>query len=151
MKLVQTAEVLKLTGLSADQLREWTIRRGLIQPDVAPSGSGTRAKFTWQTVLLLRIAVVLRETFHVELQAHRDLFIALNACLSKASFPALRGAVLLIRAQGGFELVLAGERAALTGDRLMLELDPHLNVLSDGFGMVKPLQQLTLFPVMALR
>lgn len=151
MKLVQTGDVLKLTGLSTDQLREWTVRRSLIRPDIIPNGSGTRAKFTWQTVLLLRLAIVLRETFHVELQAHRGLLWALGARLSKASFPALRGAVLLIRPQGDFELVTAGETAALTGDRLMLELDSHLDVLSVGFGMAKPLQQLPLFPAVALR
>ena len=151
MKLIQAADVMKITGLSADQLREWTVRRGLIQPDIVPSGSGTRAKFTWQTVLLLRLAVVLRETFHAELQAHRDLLDALGTCLSNTSFPALQGMVLVIRAQNDFELLLAGDAAMRTGDRLMLELDPHLEVLSTRFGMSKPLQQLPLFPAVAVR
>ena len=149
--LVQTKDVLRLTGLSADQLREWTVRRDLIRPDITPSGPGTRAKFTWQTVLLLRLAIVMRETFRVELQAHRDLLWALSARLSKASFPALQGAVLLLRGQGDFELISAEETATLIGDRLMVELDPHLDILSVEFGMAKPLQQLPLFPAVALR
>ena len=75
MRLIQSGEVQKLTGLTSDQLREWTSRRGLIEADSKPSGPGTRARFGWQSVLLLRIAVVLKERFHVELQSQKPLFL----------------------------------------------------------------------------
>lgn len=60
VRLVGSRDVLNLTGLSGDQLREWTVRRGLISPDVPASRQGQQAQFGWQTVLLLRLAVVLR-------------------------------------------------------------------------------------------
>src|ERR1700731_232831 len=70
VRLIKSREVLALTGLSADQLREWTVRRALVQSDVPARKRGSEAKFSWQTVLLLRLVVVLRTRFHVELQAH---------------------------------------------------------------------------------
>jgi hypothetical protein len=43
--------------MTADQLREWTVRRGLIQPDEPAPKRGSEAKFSWQTLLVLRLAV----------------------------------------------------------------------------------------------
>jgi hypothetical protein len=105
MRLLQAGEVQKLTGLSSDQLREWTSRRGLIEADAKPSGPGTRALFSWQTVLLLRIAVVLKERFHIELQSQKSLFSALSVVLGKASFPALRETALVLQPDGVFNIV----------------------------------------------
>ncbi|HEV7285788.1 MAG TPA: hypothetical protein VGN75_13120 [Kaistia sp.] len=150
MKLIKSADVLKLTGLSADQLREWTTRRGLIRPDAEPHGPGSRAKYSWQTVLLLRLAVVLKETFHVELHAQRGFFAALAEHLAKASFPALRGSALVIRGSGAFELLPLGA-TRVAGDVLIVELDPHLDALSTGFGLAEPIRQLPLFPAVAVR
>lgn len=150
MRLVKSADVLKLTGLSADQLREWTTRRGLIRPDAEPHGPGSRAKYSWQTVLLLRLAVVLKEIFHIELHAQRGLFARLSQHLSKTSFPALRGSALVIQADGAFDLVPLGAMR-VTGDVLIVELDPHLDVLSTGFGLADPIRQLPLFPAVAVR
>ncbi len=151
MRLIMSADVLRLTGLSADQLREWTTRRGLIRPDAEPHGPGSRAKYAWQTVLLLRLAVVLKETFHIELQAHRGLFAALAQRFAKASFPALRGSVLVIRGSGTFDLLPVGDTSATLGDALLVELDPHLDALSTGFGLAEPIRQLPLFPAVAVR
>lgn len=150
MRLIKSADVLELTGLSADQLREWTTRRGLIRPDAEPHGPGSRAKYSWQTVLLLRLAVVLKETFHIELHAQRGLFAALAQHLVKVSFPALRGSALVIRGSGAFELVPLGT-TRVTGDALTVELDPHLDALSTGFGFTKPIPQLPLFPAVAVQ
>jgi hypothetical protein len=151
MRLVTSGDVLKLTGLSAHQLREWTVRRGLIRPDAEPHGPGSRAKFAWQTVLLLRLAVVLKERFHIELQAHRDLFGALGERLAKASFPALHGSALVIQPGSTFELLPLGEAKSKSGDMIIVQLDPHLEVLSMSFGLVEPVRQLTLFPVVGVR
>lgn len=60
VRLIKSRDVLTLTGLSADQLREWTVRRRLIQPDFPAARQGQQALFGWQTVLLLRLAVVMR-------------------------------------------------------------------------------------------
>lgn len=151
MRLITSSDVLKLTSLSADQLREWTARRRLIQPDAVPHGPGSRARYAWQTVLLLRLAVVLKETFHIELQAHRGLLSGLAQWLGKVSFPALRGSALVVRAGGAFDVLPIGEVRAAGGDVLIVELDPHLDVLSTGFGLAEPVRQLPLFPVVAVR
>lgn len=151
MRLVTASDVQKLTGLTTDQLREWTARRGLIEPDAKPCGPGSRARYAWQTVLLLRLAVVLKETFHVELQAQRGLFAALTVRLGKVSFPALRGSALVVHAGGVFDIVPVGEPQILDDDALIIRLDPHLDVLSTGFGLAEPTRQLPLFPAIAVR
>jgi DNA-binding transcriptional MerR regulator len=151
MRLVNAGEAQKLTGLTADQLREWTVRRGLIQPDQRPCGPGSRAQYAWQTVLLLRLAVVLKETFHIELHAQRQLFAGLAARLSKVSFPALRGAALVIHGDAVFEIVDLADARSPAEDALIIRLDPHLDALSTGFGVVEPIRQLPLFPAVVVR
>jgi hypothetical protein len=152
MRLIQAGEVQKLTGLTSDQLREWTSRRGLIEADTKPNGPGTRARFAWQSVLLLRIAIVLKERFHVELEAQKPLFSALSVRLKRTSFPALRETALILELDNGFDIVpLEALRHVMTkGDCLVLLLDPHLNVLSTQFGMLDPMRQLPLFPARAV-
>jgi hypothetical protein len=88
MRVVSTRDATRLTGLSANKLREWTSRRALIRPDIRPS-QGSPAKFSWQAILLLRIAATLRDGFHLELQAYRPLFASLRSGLRKTSFVAL--------------------------------------------------------------
>ena len=150
MRLVTSSDVQKLTGLTSDQLREWTVRRKLIEPDAKPNGPGTRARFAWQTVLLLRIVVVLKDQFHVELQAHKPSFASLSSRLNQASFPSLRGTAAVLRAGGGAEVVAIEELLSVEGDFLSVALDAHLDVLSSGFGFVEPVRQLPLFPVRAV-
>lgn len=150
MRLVTASDVQKLTGLTSDQLREWTVRRGLIEPDAKPNGPGTRARFSWQTVLLLRVAVVLKDRFHIELQAHRSSFAALSRRLSHASFPALQGATIVLKAGGEVELLAANDPQTPEGDFLTIGLDDHLDALSSGFGLAEPIRQLSLFPVRAV-
>lgn len=151
MHLIRSRDVLTLTGLSADQLREWTVRRALIQPDAPSQKRGSEAKFSWQTVLLLRLAVVLRTQFRIELQAHRDLLVASRELLNGASFPALWGATLAIYDLRRCELLTA--RSVLAGDEdaVLLRLDRHLEVLSQGFGLPDPVSQLPLFPAVAVK
>jgi DNA-binding transcriptional MerR regulator len=150
MRLVKANEVQRLTGLSADQLREWTVRRGLIEPDAKPHGPGSRALFSWQTVLLLRIAMSLKERFHVELQSQRVLFAALSRRLHQASFPSLGGSALVIAGDGSFDLLELEKLALVEGDVLILQLDPHLELLAAEFALVEPMSQLPLFPVLAV-
>ncbi len=147
---MKESEVQRLTGLSADQLREWTTRRGLIEPDSKPNGPGSRARYAWQTVLLLRLAVVLKENFHIELHAQRGLFSGLAQRLAKVSFPALRGSVLVLGSEGTFSISPIEEIRSPATDLLVLQLDPHLDILSTEFGLVEPIQQLPLLPARAV-
>lgn len=152
MRLVRARDVPALTGLTVDQLREWTVRRGLVQPDEPAQKRGSEAKFSWQTVLVLRLAVVLRTRFHVELQAHRDLLDSVRKLLEGASFPGLWGATLAIYGPARCELLTA--RAPLppaAEDAILLRLNPHLKALSQGFGLPEPVSQLPLFPAVGLR
>ena len=152
MRLVRSRDVPALTGLTADQLREWTVRRGLIQPDEPAQKRGSEAKFSWQTVLVLRLAVVLRTRFHVELQAHRDLLASARKLLEGASFPALWGGTLAIYGLTHCELL--GARVSLPSpdeDAILLRLNRHLEALSQGFGLPEPVSQLPLFPAVGLR
>lgn len=152
MLLVKSRDVPALTGLTADQLREWTVRRGLVQPDEPAQKRGSEAKFSWQTLLVLRLAVVLRTRFHVELQAHRELLRSARKLLDGASFPGLWGGTFAI--YGLTRCALLNARAPLPSmeeDVILLRLNRHLEALSQGFGFPEPISQLPLFPAIGLR
>lgn len=148
MRLVPTRQVLQLTGLSAPTLREWTSRRALIPADVPPKSQGSSAQFSWQTILLLRIADTLRERFHLELQAHRSLFASMRRGLRGESFIALWDKVLVLHGRDEWTIVEAGGEP-LRRDGILVLLNDHLGILSEGFGLPKPpgvAGQLDLFP-----
>ena len=63
VRLFQSADALEVTGLTRSQLREWTGRRNLISPDVGPDGPGRHALYTWQSLLVLRLLLVLHNDF----------------------------------------------------------------------------------------
>lgn len=148
MRLVPTRHALQLTGLSAPTLREWTSRRALIPADVPPRSQGSSAQFSWQTILLLRIADTLRARFHLELQAHRSLFISLRSGLRGTSFIALWDKALVLHGRDNWALVDAGSEP-LKQDGILILLNAHLSILSEGFALPKPAGvagQLDLFP-----
>lgn len=151
VRLIKSRDVLGLTNLSADQLREWTVRRGLIKPDVPAAKQGQQAQFGWQTVLLLRLAVVLRSRFHVELQVHRDLFDHAQTLLGGRSFPSLWGTTLAIYGLQKCALLSAREQSPVEEDAILLRLNSHLDVLSQSFGVTEPIGQLSLFPAIGVR
>ncbi|MAN73845.1 MAG: hypothetical protein CME84_07135 [Henriciella sp.] len=133
MRYVPTQVASELTGLSTDKLREWTSRRALIPADVRPQKKGSPAKFTWQTILVLRIAVLLRERFHLELQAHRTSFINLRSDLRKRSFITLWGHRVAVTPD---QWMIVDEEAPIAqDDALLIRLDPHLRVLRTGFAL----------------
>ncbi|NNM77971.1 hypothetical protein HJG53_13770 [Sphingomonas sp. ID1715] len=134
MRFVPTPVASRLTGLSTDKLREWTSRRALIPADVRPKRKGCPAKFSWQTVLVLRIAVLLRDQFSLELQSHKDSFAALRRELRNRSFIALWGQRLALH-PGGAWVFLDEADSAPGSDYLSIRLDPHLVVLRDGFAL----------------
>jgi hypothetical protein len=152
MRLVGSREAQAVTGLSADQLREWTGRRGLVAPDIPASGKGTQARFSWQTLLVLRIACALKDHLHIELAAHRSLFANLQDRLSGHPFHALSDLTVVI---------VGGKHARLSrysdlgdiGDEpvVVVKLSPHLAAVMSGFGVSAPMAQLPLFPAVGLR
>ena len=81
MWFVTTPDATMLTGLSAATLREWTSRHALIPADVPPKGKGSSVGPTWQAILLFRIAVTLRDRFHLNLQPPLGLFANLKSGL----------------------------------------------------------------------
>lgn len=138
MHLVTTRDARRLTGLSTEQLREWTSRRALILPDVKPRGHGSPARFSWQTILLLRLAVVLRDRFKMELHAHRGLFAELGTGLARTSFLSLWGKSIALYGGTKWEVIDPRNEVATVDDRIVLRLDPHLQQLLDSFSLPKP-------------
>lgn len=134
MRLVTTPVAARLTGLSTKKLREWTSRRALIPADVRPEGKGCPAKFSWQTILVLRVASVMRERFALELQAHEAALADLRRELSRSSFIGLWGQRLAFAPGRGW--AIEAVEAVPDGDALFLiRLDPHLCALRDGFAL----------------
>ena len=150
MRLIGSREAQALTGLSADQLREWTGRRGLIRPDRPARGKGTHARFSWQTVLALRLAFALKQEFSVALHAQRTSLAELQSLLQSKSFPALWEQVILLR--GGGLVITRLSDLMLDGDdaSIVMPLAPHLRALMAGFGLPAPMQQLPLFHAVGL-
>lgn len=151
MTFLATSDVCRLTGLSTDKLREWTSRRSLIPADVPSKQQGSPARYSWSTVLVLRLAVVMRNHFHVELQANSSLFAGLRKELSKRPFLSLRGHSLALQSTGTWALVEDGE--VPPGDALLIRLDPHLAAISAGFpqrDLARAGRQRDLFPLAGL-
>lgn len=134
LRFVPTPTASQLTGLSTDKLREWTSRRALVPADVRPKAKGSPAQFSWQTILVLRIAVLLRDGFNLELQAHKPSFSRLRKELRAKSFIALWGQRLAL-GSGGVWTFVDGDDAELAEDALLIQLDPHLHALRDGFAL----------------
>ncbi|WP_084658467.1 hypothetical protein [Pseudooceanicola batsensis] len=134
MRLVPTPVACELTGLSTEKLREWTSRRALVSVDVRPRCKGAPAKFGWQTILVLRIAVLLREQFSMELQTHKASFALLREELRNRSFISLWGQRLGLASDGNWTFLESNETVC-GADVLLMELDRHLAILRDGFAL----------------
>lgn len=134
LRYVPTPVASQLTGLSTDKLREWTSRRALIPADQRPKTKGSPARFSWQTILVLRVAVLLRDQFSLELQAHQAAFADLRTLLRSQSFIALWGRRLALEPGRTWSLIDSLATAPET-DALLIALDPHLTILRDGFAL----------------
>lgn len=134
MRLVPTPVASQLTGLSTEKLREWTSRRALVPADVRPRQKGSPAQFGWETILTLRLAVLLRDQFGIELQFHKENFAKLRKELRVASFIALWGRCLALTSQGELSL-LDDQSRLIVDDAILIHLDPHLCIIRDGFAL----------------
>lgn len=152
VRMIGSREVQALTGLSADQLREWTGRRGLVRPDRPAQGKGTQARFSWQTVLVLRLALVMKKDFHIELHAHRESLAELQKFFHGKSFPGLWDRVALLRGRilltvcKHSEMTFAADEAVI-----VMPLAPHLRTLMAGFGLPVPAPQMSLFRAIGIK
>ncbi|MBB3572038.1 hypothetical protein FHX05_006190 [Rhizobium sp. BK491] len=152
VRLVTTGAATQLTGLSTNQLREWTSRRALIPADVLHRGRGSPAQYGWQTLLLLRIAAVLRSRFCLELQAHRKIFAEMRKSFGSTSFLRLWGSCIVIYGPDRWQLTEVAASHLNEDDGIILHLDSHLRVLSAEFGMSSSAPgQLELFPARLVR
>lgn len=145
MRHAGTRETCEFTGLSVEVLREWTIRRALIPADVLPRAKGSQAQYSWQTILILRLAATLRNRFHVELQAHKTLFAQLKDAMRDLEPSDLMTMTLLLAGDGVWTLVegLTRERA----EALAIQLKPHLEPLLEFFNLPDDsVRQIELFP-----
>jgi len=136
--LVTTGGAVKLTGLSTEQLREWTIRRALIPADIKPKGHGSPARYSWQTILLLRLALIFRDRFKLELHAHRDMFADLGHNLTQIPFRSLWGKSLAVQGEHRWSLLEPEELAGTKDDCIVLRLDSHLEILAEAFSLGHP-------------
>lgn len=148
MRLVTTRIAASMTGLSIEQLREWSSRRALIPADVQNRGRGSPAQYGWQTILQLRLAALLKDRFHLELHAHRGLFQQMHEVLAGTSFLKLWGASLAIYDTKRWEMLEGEEVGLVDADAIVIQLNPHLEVLAAEFAMPgpPPSGQLELFP-----
>lgn len=149
MQLVRKRQALQLTGLTPAKLREWTSRRALIPADQPPRKQGSSAQFSWETILVLRLAVILKDKFRLELQAHRLLFLGLRRDLQARSFAGIWGKTLVLRSANDWSFCDLDAADGPRGDAIIVHLDPHLEVLASGFALPRPAEgagQFDLFP-----
>lgn len=128
MKLVQASEAIRLSGLTAHQLREWCGRRAVVVPDVPAAGRGRHALFSWQTILSLRILNELHDRFGTEVSAWRQAIAGCQEVLRGRSFPSLWGASMVFLSTSEARLIQNEERDA--SSYLVVPLDPHLHALA---------------------
>ena len=149
VKLFQAADVVELTGLSTNQLREWSSprRRNLIPADVGPDGPGRHALYSWQSVLVLRLLRELRDDFAVEIGGWAPRMVELRQELKGVSFPSLWGRFLTFRSKNPPLLLSAQAREIPIG--LVIALDPHLLPIATKLSLPPP-DQLFLLPVRAV-
>ena len=148
-KLYQAADAIALTGLTRNQLREWTSRgrRAIILADVCAEGPGRHALYSWQSLLVLRLLRSLSVDFAVELTAWSAAANDLRTKLGDIPFPALWQLAVLFSSAQTAELVSDEPPPFKHG--LFLPLNPHLQVLADKLAIPRP-DQLPLFPPMAV-
>lgn len=152
MQMIGSADARAIAGLTHNRLREWTGRRGLVEPDIPARGKGTQARFSWRTLLILRLAKSLQDDLGVELSAHKQNLKGIQNALQGESLQALWKKAAVFSLTHGPSLVqetdlLASPQKAM----IVMMLQPHLRDIVKAFGVAEPTMQLPLFPVSSIR
>jgi hypothetical protein len=148
MRFYQTADMVRLTGLTKSQLREWCSVRNLIPADILPNGPGRHALFSWQSALALRLLKCIHEEWAGEVAGWAEPIRTFRTAIERTAFPSLWGAVVRFD-QDRRPTVYRPTSAIIDAPALILPLDPHLMVLASSLAIPPP-DQLNLFPAMAL-
>lgn len=148
--MFQASDAMRLTGLTRNQLREWCGRgrRGILEPDVSPAGPGRHAMYAWQTLLTLRLLLVLHVRFGVEIGQLADAAKAFRTRLKGTSFPALWSQWAAMTDSQTVDLTSHPEDVVADGG-IVLPLRPHLEVLAAALSLPAD-EQLPLLPPMAV-
>ena len=141
MRLVQSADAARLTGLTPHQLREWCARRAILSADVEGQGPGRHALYSWQTILALRLLATLRAEYAVEIASWAPFARAFRARLQSISFLELWDQKLWILSAQSFELINSAQRP---DKGLLIALDPHLEAIALAFSFEGAPEQLPL-------
>ena len=149
MRLFQSADALEATGLTRSQLREWTGRgrREIISPDVGPNGPGRHALYAWQTLLVLRLLLVLHTEYAAEVGAWAPAAKNLREKFDGTSFPSLWN--LSVFFPNLHTALLIDDVSKIGRSGLILPLESHLTVLASKLSLPRP-DQLSLFLPMAM-
>jgi len=131
MELVQFSDALRLTELSECQLREWCGKRGLFQPTVPARGPGRLALFSWQDVIALRIFREVILVFGGKASGWATGVGDLRQKLDGQFFPSLWGKSAIFANQQNATIGII-PAAPLGSAALIVPLDPHLDVISNG-------------------
>ena len=144
-KLVKAADAIAVVGLTRNQLREWTSRgrRELILADVEADGPGHHAFFSWQTLLVLRLLLVLHTNFAAEVGAWAPAARDLRIKLENVYFEHLWGTCAFFPSLEVSFLVDEIRASACAG--VIVPLEPHLSALASKLSFPRP-EQLSLFP-----
>ena len=149
MRFFQSADALKATGLTRSQLREWTGRgrRGIISPDVGPNGPGRHALYAWQTLLVLRLLLLLHTEYAAEIGAWAPAAKNLRKKLDSTSFPSLWNVSVFFPSL--HTALLVDDISKINQSGLILPLEPQLTVLASKLSLPRP-DQLSLFLPVAM-
>lgn len=128
MKLVQSTDALRLTGLSNNQLREWCGRRGIFQPSVPARGSGRLSLYSWQDILALRILLEIFTAFGGGASQWASGIRNLKELLDGHFFPSLWGKAAIFTDCNSVFIADASSISHPT-TVLIIQLDPHLKTL----------------------
>ena len=144
---LQAADVRAVTGLSRDELREWTNRHKFIEPDTKPSGRGRFAQYSWQTVLVLMVLKELRDRYSVTLSKWGKPMRELRSELESVPFHSLYGKVVHFESTQGRPTLVAPE-GRWESSCLAVAVDSHLNAIVSKLSGSPP--DRTLFPAVAV-
>ena len=121
--------------------------REIISPDVDPNGPGRHALYAWQTLLVLRLLLVLHTEYAAEVGAWAPAAKNLREKLDSTSFPSLWN--LSVFFPNLHTALLIDDVSKIDRSGLVLPLESHLSFLASKLSLPPP-DQLSLFLPMAM-